>query len=658
MGSRIFSYKKELMKQSFRSTGWIGIAYLLVLLLVLPIRVLMELSNEEFRLGLAQEEMWEHTDIFLSLGSAFQVLFIVIFSVLAGIFVSHYMHAKGSSDFMHSLPLKRSTIFIHQLVMGYIQLLVPVVLTGLILLALLNIDQVDIIYQSGDIFRWFYYTMTFQTLFFACSLFIGHLTGNSIVQGALTYITLFFPAGIIFLLQSNLALLLIGYSDSFTPDALMYRLSPIIWLIDNMYGVSDGWTLWYYWIVALVFIVVAALLYQIRPAEVTQQAFAFPIIKPIFKFGVTFCMMLLGGMYFAVIQGASLSWLTVGYGLGAVIGYVLAEMLIQKTWRVFAKWRGFVVYIGISIILLLSVVFDWYGFESKIPIADQVEGVMINTGEMGSRYYLNEEYDSDYFVEDHQSIQDTISLHQELLDRNRHSTFDGIFYSNNVTLTYLLSNGQQMTREYTMDDITTLDPYLERMAQHDNFKKAIYPWLFEEGITFRSVYLYGYQQSQEITSPEMIDKLVEAYRQDVLDMDYQMLRRADVQSTLSIEFQLHDGTSIGHGVPVNFRHVIELLQEENMDDLIQVNEDDVRMIAITDETGDPEDFYAFPFQDVPGNWLRVTDGQDISELMDLNANQDGDRWIGFYGRENELLYTIPIDSSQLPAHISSQLESP
>ena len=48
MRSRIFSYKKELAKQGFRSTGWVGIVYLFLLILVLPLEVLMTISSRFF----------------------------------------------------------------------------------------------------------------------------------------------------------------------------------------------------------------------------------------------------------------------------------------------------------------------------------------------------------------------------------------------------------------------------------------------------------------------------------------------------------------------------------------------------------------------------------------------------------------------------------
>ncbi|GAE95103.1 hypothetical protein JCM21714_4312 [Gracilibacillus boraciitolerans JCM 21714] len=54
------------------------------------------------------------------------------------------------------------------------------------------------------------------------------------------------------------------------------------------------------------------------------------MIKPIFKFGgVTFCFMLLGGTYFGLVQGQYVAWISFGYLFGAILGYLLTEMLLQ-----------------------------------------------------------------------------------------------------------------------------------------------------------------------------------------------------------------------------------------------------------------------------------------------------------------------------------------
>ena len=59
--------------------------------------------------------------------------------------------------------------------------------------------------------------------------------------------------------------------------------------------------------------------------------------------------MLFGGAYFSAVQSNSVAWMIFGYVIGAVIGYYLAEIVLQKTWRVFGHFKGILIYGVIAI---------------------------------------------------------------------------------------------------------------------------------------------------------------------------------------------------------------------------------------------------------------------------------------------------------------------
>ena len=63
------------------------------------------------------------------------------------------------------------------------------------------------------------------------------------------------------------------------------------------------------------------------------------------------------------------------YLLAGMVGYFVAEMLMQKTFRVWKNYRGFVVYALIFVLASVSVYYDWNGYASRLPAADQVEAV-------------------------------------------------------------------------------------------------------------------------------------------------------------------------------------------------------------------------------------------------------------------------------------------
>jgi ABC-2 type transport system permease protein len=64
-----------------------------------------------------------------------------------------------------------------------------------------------------------------------------------------------------------------------------------------------------------------------------------------------------GGMYFSEVTQKDIHWTLFGNAVGAVFGYYLAEMVLQKTWRVFSQIKGLIVYSTAIAFLVLAAQF-------------------------------------------------------------------------------------------------------------------------------------------------------------------------------------------------------------------------------------------------------------------------------------------------------------
>lgn len=90
--------------------------------------------------------------------------------------------------------------------------------------------------------------------------------------------------------------------------------------------------------ITCILFVLCYVLYARRHVESATQAITFRIVKPIFRFGFMFTLVLLGGAYFTRIapEGSGV-WGIFGYLLGGVVGYIGAEMIIRKTWLIWSS---------------------------------------------------------------------------------------------------------------------------------------------------------------------------------------------------------------------------------------------------------------------------------------------------------------------------------
>ena len=125
--------------------------------------------------------------------------------------------------------------------------------------------------------------------------------------------------------------------------------------------------------------IAALLIYRSRHIESAGDVVAVKLVRPLFKYGVALCAGLTGGMFtYELLSGLSdltlMGWILF-WGLA---GYFAAEMLLRKSFRVLAAWKGAVPLAAVIVLLSLSVHYDWYGFEDRVPQADQVTAVTLN----------------------------------------------------------------------------------------------------------------------------------------------------------------------------------------------------------------------------------------------------------------------------------------
>ena len=88
-------------------------------------------------------------------------------------------------------------------------------------------------------------------------------------------------------------------------------------------------------------------------------------------------MMLLGGFYFSETT-ERFEWVILGYVLGVVFGYLLAEMVLQKTWRIKLQLKGFGYYSLVVLLLIFVIKIDVFGFESRVPDISDIKEVSIS----------------------------------------------------------------------------------------------------------------------------------------------------------------------------------------------------------------------------------------------------------------------------------------
>lgn len=305
------------------------------------------------------------------------VMLVALFSILAAAAVFAYMHNSRSTAMINALPFNRKTVFFSNYLSGLFMIMIPLLLLFLGLLGLgLGYGMLEIV----PLLVWLLIFAVLTLLLYSLAVTMGLMTGNIIAHLVFYGIANFLLIGLEVLVKGNLAMFLYGYSYRvFNYGGYIFEVATPIAYAGNLYSANNmQWGVWgAYLLAALVLTWLAYQLYQRRKMENAGDVIAIRQLNPVFKYGVTFCSSLAFGTFLLELFNLETNFevAVILYLLAGMIGYFVAEMLMQKTFRVWKNYRGFVVYALIFVLASVSVYYDWFGYASRLPDADRVEAV-------------------------------------------------------------------------------------------------------------------------------------------------------------------------------------------------------------------------------------------------------------------------------------------
>ncbi len=537
MKSKTSFINKGILQNDIKRFIWIGLVYLLGLLLTVPVKILMLFSQEKaftFNYDILNNP---YIRIF-NFNSEYHLLLTLLVPVITGLLLFRYLQSGKAADMIHTLPIKRETLYNTHLLAGSILLLVPIIITALVSWVIIN--GLGIAYvHTGDILIWTGISLLMNLLLFMCSAAVGMFTGMSSMQGVLTYILLFLPAGLTVLLLHNMKLYLYGFAYIYS-NIRAYILSPLSRIVELSYEPITTVEVLIYLLITLAFYLIGRYLYRHRQLEMAGNAIAFNLLSPVFKYGLTFCSMLLFGSYFSAAQ-YGIGWTYFGYLTGSLLGYFLAEILIKKSFYVFkfAIAKGYVVFALIVVLLIGGLNYDLTGFEKRLPDLADVEEVYfdhsfynlnrpVNSGEQAADV-INEDYfqQTSKMYNEKDNIERIYRLHQELiankkLEKNRLYNYNT--NERNICLAYRLKSDRMFYREYRInieDYAASLKPIYESLEYKN--QHYIILGVKPENVDLIEINADNVNKSVKITDPVLIKQAVGALKTDAVNHTYEQM---------------------------------------------------------------------------------------------------------------------------------------
>lgn len=390
-----------------------------------------------------------------------------VFSILAAMAVFSYLYNPRSVGLMHSLPIRREGLFLTNYVSGLAFMVVPQVVVFLLTLgvsALLGAVSV------GALIQWLLSQICFVLFFYSFAVFCAMFTGNILALPVFYGILNFLAGGLYLLLNQLLQQFVYGYYGSYIMEKAAYWLTPaLVFYRAGEVGATGGGgyrlyglhIILLYALVGLVLAGAALAVYRRRSLETAGDVVSVRWVRPVFKYGVAFCVAVTLGqfLYFlfnAVLPGGIWPMLCLIL-LSGLIGYFASEMLLRKSFRVFAKsWKG-----GLALCLVLVgaccvMDFDLLGF-NRAPSADRVAAVQVS----GLNTWPSDDASNvSFYFTDPAEIQAVLDLHSTIA-RERRELQEGLisgwndyeygeYKQDRLYLYYEMTDGSSLSRRYEL----------------------------------------------------------------------------------------------------------------------------------------------------------------------------------------------------------------
>ncbi|GCD10820.1 DUF6449 domain-containing protein [Clostridium tagluense] len=508
MKLKISYFNKGVLINDIKRFAWIGICYLIFLLFEVPFKIITIDANNTGNPGYLTSMQNIFTNEVLMVS-------IAVIPVLTAILLFRYIQSKKSVDMIHCLPIKRVKLYDNHIFIGILILTVPVIITALSALLLkgaLGLNTTGIHFTVKNVISWAGITILFDTFIFLLSVFVGMFTGLSAAQGILTYIFLFLPMGLTTLINYNLNFFVYGVaSDYYTRTGIDFFSPMTKYLAHEPMIFMD---ILIYIIFCIIFYLAARFAYHKRSLEAASNAVAFKHLEPVFKYGITFCCMLVGGIYFRSIH----YWVALGYVITSLFGYIIAEIIITKSLKIFRNIKGYLLYAMIIVLIIVGANFDIIGYEKRMPAVENIESIYMDSG----FYFLTQKEDIQIpLYSEKENFINIEKLHKKLIDDKKTLKY----YSNvneQVAIIYNLKTGKQIKRQYNIPK-QVYGEYLKPIYESKKYKEIHNIILSTDSSSIDKISINPNQTNKNvtITNPIQIKEAINILKNEASNETYE-----------------------------------------------------------------------------------------------------------------------------------------
>lgn len=667
MTSKI-SYSKFL-KEDIRHRGWLAALSCILLFLLGTVYTTLRLEN------MIDENI---PDVVKMLRSSFPCmlngsrpsilsLLIALLAVLCAATGFAYLHAPEKIDFYHSLPLTRPRWFLISYLGGLLIFIIPYLASScctILVGAAKGVVVPETLLQSvlavaGGVLGFL--------VIYHVTILAMLLTGK-LVTGILAALVLFvYPAMIATIIIELIRCFFHTYSSysRILPEGLFLYSSPVFlysqilkhtspvadafsehggyfsFRLQQLFYISDTSNLPVLLAFTVLFLIVTGLLpvllYQKRSSEAAGNALAFTRTAPFIKVLVTIPVSLLIGL-FVYSNGSEKKWTFILSIVSAILLCGIIEFIYHADLKklLSGKISSLISILAVTGVLCIMQ-FDLFGYDTWLPEKNSLQSMSIYSDSFYGYFCYPEEYysSSGSFLLEDESLQVTdfaplYELAEEGIANLDTSLMPETIYTMDsteyiaVTMRFTKHSGKVSYRTYAVSKEHLLNT-LTDLCENEDYRKALFPIFhvnYDEVTGIQLLDIYEQPELLDLT-PEQQEALLDAYKQDVLDIEISDLQNTAPLGELYINTTPSEPDSSGglssyiftqFYLYSGYEHTLALLEEYGYTPRTEIKPEDVtRMVYYEPDYDNSAD--ASGYSTLTSREYTVADPDEIQEIL-------------------------------------------
>lgn len=454
---------KALFRENIRRNWMISLAGFLVYFLCGPFLIISDTLNGG------------HSNNILNILSFSTIILSYVLPASCAYVMFSYLNKSASCSVIHSMPFNRKTLYITNVVSGFLLSIAPAFFNLLSLylaryFAIKSGVNYVLMNTAQEYTIWFYQVFIMMLFVYAICVFAAMVCGNGVIS-VLT------GMGFNALLPA-LYLTILFYAATFTFGFYMqdknydiaFSMHPafqvFIDLLDGTveHTLSKGWI---YCIIAIAILGIGYFVYKKRPLENAGESYVFPTVKTVIGFLITFFVSSFIGLICFDAYGSGSGY--VAFAISAIIGFILSKMIIMRSPKIFnlRNLKEFGVVVLVITLILAVFSFDILGLEKKIPDIENIQNIKLDCSYYN--YPVNQTYGMTF--SDEESMNELIELNQYIIDSKEYAQ-KNMENSKNIEFMYVLKDHSTYIKSYSIPEDIFTNYEIEKLIGLKEYRNA------------------------------------------------------------------------------------------------------------------------------------------------------------------------------------------